>query len=60
MTRVAFDNPIFATIIEVNTAEWVSYGSKHIKSPKERYLLRQKQHLQIFGVIPYVKLQNDT
>ena len=37
-----------------------SPGSKHIKGSEERYLLGQKQSLQIFGVIPFVKLQNDT
>ena len=35
-------------------------SSKHIKGSKERYLLEQKHNLQIFGVIPFVKLQNDT
>ena len=34
--------------------------SKHIKSSAERSLLGQKHKLQIFGVIPFVKLQNDT
>ena len=36
-------------------------SSKHIKGSKERYLLLlgQKHSLQIFGVIPFVKLQND-
>ena len=34
--------------------------SKHIKGSKERYLLGQKHGLQIFRVIPLVKLQNDT
>ena len=32
----------------------------HIKGSKERYLLGQKHNLQIFGVTPFVKLQNDT
>ena len=27
---------------------------------KERYLLGQKYNLQIFGVIPFIKLQNHT
>ena len=31
-----------------------------MKGSKERYLLGQKHNLQIFGVIPFVKLQNDT
>ena len=34
--------------------------SKHIKGSKERYLLGQKYNLKIFGVIPFIKLQNDT
>ena len=34
--------------------------SKHIKGSKERYLLGQKHTLQIFGKIPFVKLQNHT
>ena len=35
--------------------------SKHTKGLKERYLLGGEKHnLQIFGVIPLVKLQNDT
>ena len=33
--------------------------AKRIKGSKERYLLGQKHNLQIFGVIPFVKLQND-
>ena len=33
--------------------------SKHIKGSKERYLLGQKHNLQIFGAIPFIKLQND-
>ena len=32
--------------------------SKHIKGSKGRYLLRQNQ--QIFGLIPFVKLQNNS
>ena len=34
--------------------------SKHIKDLKERYLLGQKHSLQMFGIIPFIKLQNDT
>ena len=34
--------------------------SKHIKGPNERCLLEQDKHLHILGVIPFVKLQNDT
>ena len=34
--------------------------SKHMKGSKERYLLEQKHNLQMFGVIPFIKLQNDT
>ena len=34
--------------------------SKHINGSKECYLLGQKHNLQIFGVIPFVRLQNDT
>ena len=30
--------------------------SKHVKGSKERYLLRQKHNLLIFGVIPFIKL----
>ena len=30
------------------------------KVPKNAYLLRHRRNLQIFGVIPFVKLQNDT
>ena len=33
---------------------------EHIKGIKERYLLEQKHNLQIFGVIPFVKLPNYT
>ena len=32
----------------------------HPKRSKERYLLGQKHNLQILGVVPFVKLQNDT
>ena len=35
-------------------------GSKHMKDSEERYLLGQKHNPQIFGAIPFVKLQNDT
>ena len=31
-----------------------------LKGSKEHYLLEQKYNLQIFGVIPFIKLQNDT
>ena len=31
-----------------------------MKGSKERYLLGPKHSLQIVGVIPFVKLQNDT
>ena len=31
-----------------------------MKGSKERYLLEQKHNLQMFGVIPFIKLQNDT
>ena len=34
--------------------------SKHIKGPNERCLLEQDKHMHILGVIPFVKLQNDT
>ena len=34
--------------------------SKYRKSSKESYVLGQKQNLQLFGVIPFVQLQNDT
>ena len=34
--------------------------SKRIKGPKELYLSGQKHSLQIFGVIPFVRLQNDS
>ena len=34
-----------------------SIKSKHLKCSTERYLLEQKRSLQIFGVIPFVKLQ---
>ena len=35
--------------------------SKHIKGSKERlFIITQSHSLQIFGVIPFVKLQNDT
>ena len=30
------------------------------KVPKKAYLLGHRHNLQIFGVIPFVKLQNDT
>ena len=33
---------------------------KHIKGSKEHYLLGQKHNLQILGVIPFIKLQNNT
>ena len=34
--------------------------SKHMKGSKECYLLEQKHTLQIFGVVPIIKLQNNT
>ena len=34
--------------------------SKHIKGSKQRCLLGQRHNLQIFGAIPFIKLQNDT
>ena len=34
-----------------------SIKSKHLKCSTERCLLGQKHNLQIFGVIPFVKLQ---
>ena len=37
-----------------------SKKSKYTKGSKERYLLGQKHNLQIFWVIPFLKLQNDT
>ena len=33
---------------------------KHIKVSKEMLFIRTKRNLQIFGVVPFVKLQNDT
>ena len=42
------------------TANVPKRRSKKIKESKERYLLGQKRSLQIFGVMPFVKLQNDT
>ena len=34
--------------------------SKHIKCSKERlFIMSQTHNLHIFGVIPFVKLQND-
>ena len=34
---------------------------KHIKGSKERlFIMTQTHNMQIFGVIPFVKLQNDT
>ena len=50
-------NMIFLTLI------WhlQTHGTpKQIKGSKERYLLGQKHNLQIFGVIPFIKLQNYT
>ena len=35
-------------------------GPKNIKDSKERYLLGQKHNLKIYGVIPIVRLQNDS
>ena len=34
--------------------------SKHVKGSKERYLLEQNTSMRIFGVILFIKLQNDT
>ena len=35
--------------------------TKHMKGSKERLFIRTQTHnLQIFGVTPFVKLQNDT
>ena len=35
-------------------------SSKHIKGSKERlFIVTQTHSLQMFGVIPFVKLQND-
>ena len=38
----------------------VTPRSQHKKGPEERCLLRQKHNLRIFGVIPFMMLQNDT
>ena len=35
-------------------------GSKHITGSKERSLFRAKHNMRIFGVIPFIELQNDT
>ena len=36
-------------------------GTKHIKGSEERlFILTQTHNLQVFGVIPFVKLQNNT
>ena len=59
------------TVVEYfnSTGKWnYLYGkdeycirSKHIKLSKERLFLKTQTHnLQIFGVIPFIKLQNDT
>ena len=38
-----------------------SHGAQHIKVSKERlFIMTQTRSLQMFGVIPFVKLQNDT
>ena len=42
------------------TASVLKPRAKHTKGSKERNLLGQKHSLQIFGVVPFVKLQNNT
>ena len=39
----------------------IPFFSKHTKDSKERlFIMKQTNYLQIFGVIPFVKLQNNT
>ena len=41
--------------------EYIKLRPKHIKGSKERlFIMTQTHNMQIFGVIPFVKLQNDT
>ena len=43
------------------TASVLKQDFRNIKSSKERLFIRTQTHnLQIFGVIPFDKLQNDT
>ena len=38
----------------------VGVAYKHTKGSEELYLLEQKHNLQVFGVISFIRLQNDT
>ena len=42
------------------TASVLDQDPKYIKGSKERCLLGQNTICKIFGVIPFMKLQNDT
>ena len=43
-----------------NTSSSTKCWSKHIKGSEERYFIRPKHNMQIFGVIPLIQLQNHT
>ena len=49
--KIKSDARMTASVVKQDTS---------IKRSKERYLLGQKHSLQIFGVIPIIRLQNDT
>ena len=41
------------------TASVLKHQTHSLKGPKEQYLSGQDENQQIFGVIPFVRLQND-
>ena len=49
-----------ATYATSKTVTLISTSSKHIKGSKERCLLGQNSTCKLSGVIPFMKLQNDT
>ena len=52
---------VLAIVVPSECSPLVGSGiSKHIKGSKERYLLGQKHNMLILGVMPFIKLQNDT
>ena len=53
------ENCKFLSVAGILTAECLG-ELEHIKGSIERYLLGQKHNLHISGLIPCIKLQNDT
>ena len=59
----SFIHLLFASDLGTLSVKYCHTHSTQIQAHKrlqERYLLGQKRNLQIFGVIPLIKLQNDT